>query len=116
MPQTIDSIDRFFLTLFNGSHSMFLDEFALLFTNTVAWVPLFIALIILVVKNNEKTSQVMLLLGAVALGFLLSDGLADGIVKPLDRAVLHMAIPDIRRRRQADQTADVMVAAIIYRA
>lgn len=83
MPQTIDSIDRFFLTLFNGSHSMFLDEFALLFTNTVAWVPLFIALIILVVKNNEKTSQVMLLLGAFALGFLLSDGLADGIVKPL---------------------------------
>lgn len=83
MPQTIDSIDRFFLTLFNGSHSMFLDEFALLFTNTVAWVPLFIALIILVVKNNEKTSQVMLLIGAVALGFLLSDGLADGIVKPL---------------------------------
>ena len=83
MPQTIDNIDRFFISIFNGSGSMFIDELTLLLTNGLAWIPLYLALIVLVVKNNEKFSQVMLLLGAVALALLLSDGMADYIVKPL---------------------------------
>lgn len=83
MPQTIENIDEFFISVFNGSNSMFLDELAVLLTNGFTWVPLYVALIILVIKNNEKMSQVMLLLGMVAITLLLSDGMCDGIIKPL---------------------------------
>lgn len=83
MPQTIEYIDKFFISVFNGSNSMFLDELALLLTNGLTWVPLYVALIVLVIKNNEKFSQVMLLLGMVAFALVLSDGMCDFIVKPL---------------------------------
>lgn len=62
---------------------MFLDELAVLLTNGFTWVPLYLALVVLVFKNNEKPSQVFLLLGMTALALLLSDGLSDGIMKPL---------------------------------
>lgn len=82
MPQTIENIDRFFLYVFNGSDSMFIDELALLLTNGFTWIPLYVALIVLVIKNNEKFSQVVLLIGAVAFALVLSYGMADIIVKP----------------------------------
>ena len=82
MPQTIENIDRFFLYVFNGSDSMFVDELALLLTNGFTWIPLYVALIVLVIKNNEKFSQVVLLIGAVAFALVLSYGMADIIVKP----------------------------------
>ena len=62
MPQIIENIDEFFISILNGSNSMFIDELALLLTNGLTWIPLYIALIVLVVKNNEKLSQMMLLL------------------------------------------------------
>lgn len=83
MPQTIEYIDKFFISVFNGSDSMFLDELAVLLTNGFTWVPLYVALIVLVIKNNEKFSQIILLLGMVGVAILLSDGMADGIIKPL---------------------------------
>lgn len=82
MPQTIENIDRFFLTVFNGNDSMFVDQLAILLTNGLTWIPLYIALVVLVIKNNEKVSQVMLLLGIVFLALVFSDGLCDFIVKP----------------------------------
>lgn len=57
MPQTIENIDRFFLYVFNGSDSMFVDELALLLTNGFTWIPLYVALIVLVVKNNEVLTR-----------------------------------------------------------
>lgn len=83
MPQTIENIDRFFLYVFNGSDSMFIDELALLLTNGFTWIPLYVALIVLVIKNNEKFSQVVLLIGAVAFALVLSYGMADIIVKTI---------------------------------
>lgn len=83
MPQSIEYIDKLFITIFNGSNSMFVDELAILLTNGLTWVPLYVALMVLVIKNNEKFSQVMLLVGMVLLALVLSDGMADFIVKPL---------------------------------
>lgn len=83
MPQTIENIDEFFISLFNGGNSMFIDQLAIILTNGFTWVPLYIGLIILVIKNNEKISQVGLVIGMVAFALLLSDGMADFIVKPL---------------------------------
>lgn len=83
MPQTIQNIDNFFIPIFNGNNSMFIDEFALILTNGFTWVPLYVALIILVIKNNEKISQMMLLIGMILLALVLSDGMVDYIIKPL---------------------------------
>lgn len=82
MPQIIENIDEFFISILNGSNSMFIDELALLLTNGLTWIPLYIALIVLVVKNNEKLSQIILLFGAVAFVLLLSYGMTDFVVKP----------------------------------
>lgn len=96
MPQTIENIDRFFLYVFNGSDSMFIDELALLLTNGFTWIPLYVALIVLVIKNNEKFSQVVLLIGAVAFALVLSYGMADIIVKPSVARLRLSVIPVLR--------------------
>lgn len=83
MPQTIENIDEFFITVFNGSNSMFIDNAAILLTNGLTWIPLYLALVVLVIKNNEKISQVLLLLGSVFIVLVLSDGMCDYIIKPL---------------------------------
>ena len=83
MPQTIDNIDRFFISIFNGSGSMFIDELTLLLTNGLAWIPLYLALIVLVVKNNETMAQIVLVCVGVLLCVLLSGGIDDMIIKPV---------------------------------
>lgn len=83
MPQTIENIDQTFIALLNGGNSMFIDQLALLLTNGITWIPLYIAIVVLVIKNNEKASQVLLAFFAVFIALLLSDGVDDYIVKPL---------------------------------
>lgn len=82
MIETIADIDRNLLPLFNGSGSMFIDQLAILLTNGLTWVPLYVSLFALVLRNNEKLSQILLIVGMVAIVILLSGGLSDIIVKP----------------------------------
>jgi len=51
-------------------------------TGGVTWVPFYLILFYLVVKNNETMAQIFLLVGCSALCILLADGMADGLVKP----------------------------------
>lgn len=86
MAMTIDSLialDQELLTWFNGSESLFLDNFVVLLTTGITWIPLYVALFVLVMKNNETMSQIMLVVGCAALCILFADGVADGLVKPL---------------------------------
>lgn len=76
-------IDRQILTYVNGSDSLFLDKLMLTLTQGFTWIPLYISLFFLVMKNNETMAQILLVVGGAALCFILSDGMADGIVKPL---------------------------------
>jgi undecaprenyl-diphosphatase len=76
-------IDRAVLLFFNGSDSLFLDRFVSILTSGFAWTPLFLALLYLVIKNNDTMPQIMLTIGCALLCILLADGLADGIIKPL---------------------------------
>ena len=75
--------DQEWLTWFNGSDSLILDRMVETLTAGLTWVPLYIALFYLVVKNNETMKQIALIVGCVALCMLLSDGVTDGLVKPL---------------------------------
>lgn len=82
MEQLLD-LDTKLLYLVNGSHSAFVDGVMMMLTNGFTWLPLYIALFILVIKNNESMAQIMLITGCALLCILLSDSLADFIAKPV---------------------------------
>lgn len=77
------NIDRWLLGLLNGSDSLFLDSVATTLTAGMTWVPLYFALLYLVVKNNDTMAQIMLIIVCAVVCVLISSTVADGIVKPL---------------------------------
>lgn len=81
--QSIIEIDRHILSWLNGSESIFLDRWMLALTSGWTWIPLYLSLFYLVVKNNETMSQILLVVGCVAGCVAFSDGIADLIVKPM---------------------------------
>jgi len=46
--------DKTLLLAFNNNHNMFLDHVVLVFTSGYTWIPLYVSLFYLIVKNNEK--------------------------------------------------------------
>ena len=52
-------------------------------TSSVTWIPLYVALFYLVIKNNETMTQIFLVIGFATLCLLLSSGMADAFIKPL---------------------------------
>lgn len=81
--QSVIDLDQRLLPLFNGSDSAFMDGWMAVLTSGITWIPLYMALLYLVVKNNESMAQILLTIGCVALCFAISDIVADFIVKPL---------------------------------
>ena len=76
-------LDLALLHFFNGSQSAIYDQFILTLTNGLTWIPLYIALFIMVLKNNESMSQIFIIVGCCALGIIFSAGLDDLVIKPL---------------------------------
>lgn len=83
MLELIQNIDRTLAVFFAGGDHAFLDAWSVLLTSTVTWLPLFACLILLIVKNNEKGSQMLAVFIAVGVGALLSLALDNLVVKPL---------------------------------
>ena len=83
MMDVLFQIDRQMLLFFNGSNSLFIDGMASTLTMALTWIPLYVSLFWLVMRNNENMRQILLVVMACAMCFLLSDGLAEGIMKPL---------------------------------
>ena len=81
--QNILDADRDLLFALNGSSSQFLDGWMMVLTSGVTWIPLYVALLYLVIKNNETMAQILLVVGCALLCVLLADSVADFIVKPL---------------------------------
>ena len=73
-------VDRAVLSFFNDCDSLFLDGLASCLTCGYLWIPLYIALLILIIKNNETMGQIALAIGATLVCIILSDGLADFVV------------------------------------
>lgn len=81
--QTLVDIDRTLLAFFNGSESLYVDNLAVALTSGFTWIPLYLSLLYVVIKNSETMKQIMLVIGCVCLCVILSDGLADFIMKPM---------------------------------
>ena len=76
-------IDLALLHFFNGSQSAIFDQFILTLTNGLTWIPLYIALFVMVLKNNESMSQIFIIVGCCAMGVIFSAGVDDLLVKTL---------------------------------
>lgn len=79
----IELIDNIGIDFLFGSQSAFLDHVALLLTNAYVWIPMFLALFLLVIKNHDNMQQILLCLGCVALCLLIASGTANFLVKPM---------------------------------
>lgn len=79
---TLLELDRQVLFFFNGSDSLFWDSMVGILTNGLTWIPLYICLIYLVIKNKESVFQILLTLGFAAICVLITAGLTDLIIKP----------------------------------
>ncbi len=75
-------LDLALLHFFNGSQSAIYDQFILTLTNGLTWIPLYIALFVMVLKNNESMSQIFIIVGCCALGVILSASFDNMLVKP----------------------------------
>ena len=80
--QAIVEIDRQLLGVVNGAHSLFFDSLMVTLTSGATWIPLYIALLYLVVKNNETMGQIGLIMLCSALCFFITEFVTEGLVKP----------------------------------
>ena len=81
--QPIIDFDKQLLLLLNGSESLFLDSMVLTLTNAWTWVPLYISLLIVVIKNSESALKVLLIMASAGLCVFFAGTIDDTIVKPL---------------------------------
>lgn len=81
--QTLIDIDRQVLLFFNGSDSLFLDGLITTLTSGMTWIPLYIGLLYLAIKNNETVLQILLTIGCALLCVFLASMMANVVAKPL---------------------------------
>ena len=75
-------LDKQLLLWFNGSDSLFLDGLVKTLTTATTWIPLYLGLFYLVLKNNDNVQKVLLVLGCAGLCVFLAGSLNDLFVKP----------------------------------
>ena len=80
--QTFLEYDKALLLALNSDDNLFLSHVALVFTSGLTWIPMYISLLFLVIKNNEKWSRIFLIMGTIAVSMLISNGLNGGFIKP----------------------------------
>ncbi len=76
-------MDLKILSFFNGSESLFVDNVALILTSALTWIPLYLSLLYVVIKNNETPRQIILVVGCALMALALSEVVSDLIIKPL---------------------------------
>lgn len=80
---TLIQFDKWLLLTLNGSSSLFIDGLAMTLTTASTWIPLYIALLYLVIKNNENVRQIMIVVGCVVACLILTGTVDDTLVKPM---------------------------------
>lgn len=80
--ESLIQLDKQLLLAVNGSDSLFLDGLASVLTTAATWIPLYISLFYLVLKNNENMKQILLIVSCAALCVVLAGTIDDSFVKP----------------------------------
>ena len=80
---SIIELDRELLSFFNQNDNLLMDGVIKTLTSGITWIPLYLSLFYMVVKNNETMGQIFFIVGGVLLSIMLSGGVDDLIIKPL---------------------------------
>lgn len=83
MLECILSADLSLLRFFNSGNSVYFDALVPMLTSGLTWIPLYIALFYLVVKNLETMAQIGLIVATAVVCVCLAGGIGDFIVKPM---------------------------------
>lgn len=75
------ALDKELLLQWNGSDSLFWDGFMWVTTGTYIWIPLAIALLYVIIKNN-KIQEAVLAIIMIALVITMADQISSGFCKP----------------------------------
>lgn len=95
MPFDITNIDHTILFFLNGSDNPILDSIVLVLTNAYTWIPLYVMLLFLVIHNNEKFSQMMLVVTAAVMCVAISSVLSELLCKPMVARLRPIDTPEI---------------------
>lgn len=76
-------LDQELLLLLNGSRSVYFDRLIDQLTTASTWIPLYVALLLMVVKNNASIRQVVFIIVCATLCVLLAGTVDDMFVKPM---------------------------------
>lgn len=76
-------LDQELLLLLNGSRSVYFDRLIDQLTTASTWIPLYVALLLMVVKNNASIRQVAFIIVCATLCVLLAGTVDDMFVKPM---------------------------------
>lgn len=74
--------DKQLLLTVNGSESLFMDGLVKTLTTAGTWIPLYVALFYLVLKNNDTMQKILLILACAGLCVFIAGSLDDMFVKP----------------------------------
>ena len=80
--QQLIELDKEVLLALNGHHTLFWDGFMWTVTKTITWIPVGLALLYVIIKNNKLKQAVTILL-SLALCITLADQITSGLCKPL---------------------------------
>ena len=88
-------LDKQWLLALNGSDSVFFDSLVKTLTAATTWIPLYVALLYMVVKNSDSMKKIFLIVGCALLCVFFAGSLDDMIVKPLVERWRPARDPDI---------------------
>ncbi len=80
MLEFLIDLDRKILLFLNNFHTPWLDPVMLSITKTVFWLPLYVFLLYLIVRNFKKDSWIVLI--GIVIAILLADQITSSIMKP----------------------------------
>lgn len=73
-------LDKELLLYINGFHTPWLDPAMIWITKTLFWLPLYLFLLYLIIKNYKKDSWIIII--GIAMAILLADQITSGFMKP----------------------------------
>lgn len=80
MLEKLDEIDKKMLLFINGFHNQFFDSLMYYISKTEFWIPLFLLLVYLIIKDFRKRSILIFII--LTLAITLSDQIASSVMKP----------------------------------
>lgn len=79
--QQLISVDQKLFLALNGSRSLFWDSVMTIITSTYVWIPIFVVLLYVIVRNNSAKVVIWLLI-SIGINILICDQISSGICKP----------------------------------